>query len=132
MFAQLAALGARLTALHLLDSPELGTPTCRFDGDGDAVVARTKTGGFRYDSDAQRVYINKTQYFGPVPPEVHDYRIGGYQVCDKWLKDRRGRRLDLDDIRTYCRMVTAIGMTLKIQEEMDGLYSETEKDLTEV
>ena len=132
VFAQLAALGARLTALHLLDSPELDTPTCRFEGDGDAVVARTKTGGFRYDPDAQRLHINKTQYFGPVPPEVHYYRIGGYQVCDKWLKDRRGRRLDLDDIRTYCRMVTAIGMTLKIQEEMDGLYSETEKDLTEV
>ena len=128
VFAQVAALGARLTAMHLLDSPELDTPTCRFEGDGDAVVARTKSQGFRYDPDAQRVYINKTQYFGPIPPEVHDYRIGGYQVCDKWLKDRRDRRLDLDDIRTYCRMVTAIGLTLSIQEEIDGLYPHTEKD----
>ena len=128
VFTQVAALGARLTGLHLLDSPELDTPTCRFEGDGDAMVARTKTQGFRYDSDAQRVYINKTQYFGPVSPEVHDYRIGGYQVCDKWLKDRRDRHLDLDDIRTYCRMVTAIGMTLMIQEEIDNSYSDTEKD----
>ena len=128
MFTQVAALGARLTGLHLLDSPELDTPTCRFEGDGDAMVARTKTQGFRYDSDAQRVYINKTQYFGPVSPDVHDYRIGGYQVCDKWLKDRRDRHLDLDDIRTYCRMVTAIGMTLMIQEEIDNSYSDTEKD----
>ena len=128
VFAQLAALGARLTALHLLDSPELDTPTCRFEGDGDAVVARTRSQGFRYDPDAQRLYVNKTQHFGPLPPEVHDYRIGGYQVCDKWLKDRRDRRLDLDDIRTYCRMVTAIGVTLRIQEEIDGLYSRTEKD----
>ena len=122
-------MGARLTVLHLLDSLELDTPTCRFEGDGDAVVARTKTQGFRYDADAQRVYINKTQYFGPVPSEVHNYRIGGYQVCDKWLKDRKNRRLDLDDIRTYCRMVTAIGLTLSIQKELDKLYSETEKDV---
>ena len=129
MFAQIAALGARLTALHLLDSPELDTPTCRFEGDGDAVVARTKSQGFRYDPGARRVYVNKTQYFGPLPPEIHDYRIGGYQVCDKWLKDRRDRRLDLDDIRTYCRMVTAIGVTLRVQEEIDNLYSETEKDV---
>ena len=129
VFAQVAALGTRLTALHLLDSPELDTPTCRFEGDGDAVVARTKTQGFHYDPDAQRLYINKTQYFGPVPPEVHAYRIGGYQVCDKWLKDRRDRRIDLDDIRTCCRMVTAVGMTLRIQEEMDNLYPETERNV---
>ena len=83
--------------------------------------------GFRYDPDVQRVYVNKTQYFGPVPPEVQDYRIGGYQVCDKWLKDRKDRRLDLDDIRTYCRMVTAIAATLSIQDEIDNLYPETEK-----
>jgi len=44
------------------------------------------------------------------------------------LKDRQDRRLDLDDIRTYCRMVTAIGVTLRIQEEINNLYSETEKD----
>ena len=78
------------------------------------------------------MYINKTQYFGPVSPEVHDYRIGGYQVCDKWLKDHKDRRLDLDDIRTYCRMVTAIGMTLGIQELVDDLYPETEKDIVTI
>lgn len=88
--------------------------------------------GFRYDPDAQRVFINKTQYFGPVPPDVQDYRIGGYQVCDKWLKDRKERRLDLDDIRTYCRMVTAIGATLGIQGEIDGLYSHAEEDVVAV
>ena len=129
VFARIAALGARLTALHLLDSPDLGTPTCRFEGDGDAVVARTKSQGFRYDPDVQRVYVNKTQYFGPVPPEVHDFRIGGYQVCDKWLKDRKDRRLDLYDIRTYCRMATAVGVTLGIQGEIDGLYSRAEEDV---
>ena len=39
---------------------------------------------------------------------------GGYQVCDKWLKDRKERCLELDDIRTYCRMVPAIGITLAV------------------
>jgi len=129
LFTQVAALGARLTALHLLDSPELDTPTCRFEGEGDAVVVRAKSQGFRYDSGTQRLYINRNQYFGPVPPQVHDYRIGGYQVCDKWLKDRKGRRLDLEDIRTYCRMVTAIGVTLVVQEEVDNLYAEVQRDV---
>ena len=126
LFANIAALGTRLADLHLLNSPELDPPTCRFEGQGDATVARTKAQGFRYDADKQRMYVNKTQYFGPVPPEVYEYQIGGYQVCDKWLKDRKERRLNLDDIRTYCRMVTAIGLTLTIQQELDMVYADAE------
>ena len=129
LFAALAALGTRLADLHLLTSPELDPPTCRFEGQGDAVVARTKAQGFNYDTDAQRMYINKTQYFGPVSPEVYEYQIGGYQVCDKWLKDRKGRRLELNDIRTYCRMVTAIGQTRAIQQELDIVYGGVEDTL---
>ncbi len=128
LFAELANLGARLAGLHLLKSPELDPPTCRFEGEGDAKVAKTKAQGFRYDPEDERLYINRTQYFGPVPRETYEYRIGGYQVCQKWLKDRRERRLELDDIRTYCRIVTAIGHTLTIQHQIDALYPEAEED----
>ena len=128
LFTNFAALGTRLADLHLLKSPELDPPTCRFEGEGNAVVARTKAQGFRYDAGEQRMYVNKTQYFGPVALEVHEYQIGGYQVCDKWLKDRKERRLDLDDIRTYCRMVTAIGITLAIQQELDRAYADMENN----
>jgi hypothetical protein len=129
LFAQLASLGKRLSDLHLLTSSELDPSACRFEGEGDSIVMRTKAQGFRYDPDECRMYINKTQYFGPIPPEIHAYRIGGYQVCDKWLKDRKDRPLGLQDIRTYCQMVTAIGITLEIQQELDILYPNTEQDI---
>ena len=129
LFVDLAALGVRLVNLHLLKSPELDPPACRFEGQGDTMVARTKSQGFRYDPHEQRIYINKTQYFDPVPPEVHQYRVGGYQICLKWLKDRKERHLDLGNIRTYCRIVTAIGLTLAIQQEIDPLYHDAEKNL---
>ncbi len=132
LFSELAALGERLAALHLLKSPELDPPTCRFEGEGDSVVARTKAKGFGYDPDEQRMYVNRTQAFGPVPPDVYGYRIGGYQVCEKWLKDRKDRRLELDDIRTYCRMVTALGRTLEIQQEIDTLYPGIEEHFVAV
>ena len=96
------------------------------------MVARTKAQGFRYDSDECCIYINKTQYFGPISPEIYEYRIGGYQVCDKWLKDRKERRLDLNDIRTYCRMVTAIGITIGIQQELDIMYLDVEQNLVTI
>jgi predicted helicase len=126
LFIEFANLGARLAGLHLLKSPELDPPTCRFEGQGDAKVAKTKAQGFRYEADEERLYVNRTQYFGPVPREVYEYRIGGYQVCQKWLKDRRERRLELDDIRAYCRIVTAIGHTLTIQHQIDVLYPEAD------
>lgn len=132
LFTKLTDLGARLTALHLLKSQELAEPTCRFEGQGEMDVAKTKSKGFCYESETQRMYINKTQYFEPIPPDVHEYRIGGYQVCDKWLKDRRERRLELKDIQTYCRMVTAIGKTIEIQNELDTLYPDVEKNLVSI
>ena len=132
LFGKLAELGSRLTELHLLTSPELDQPTCQFPTQGTMKVAKTKADGFRYDSDKHRIYINKMQYFTPIPPDVYEYLIGGYQVCDKWLKDRKERRLGLKDIQTYCRMVTAIGKTIEIQKELDTLYPDVEKDLVTI
>jgi predicted helicase len=126
LFSELAVLGARLKALHLLKSPELDPPACQFDGEGDSRFARGKKAGLRYETNEARVYINKTQYFAPVPPEVWTYQVGGYQVCEKWLKDRVERRLELDDIRTYCRIVTALKLTIDIQQEIDALYANVE------
>ena len=77
----------------------------------------------------KRVYINKTQYFEGVEQEVWDYQIGGYQVLDKWLKDRKKRILNLDDIKHYCRVVTAISKTIEIHGEIDALYPGVEKDV---
>ena len=74
------------------------------------------------------MYVNKTYYFDPVPPEVHEYQIGGYQVYDKWLKYHKDRRLNLDDICTYCRIVTAIGITLAIQQEIGMVYADAENN----
>ena len=132
LFDKLAGLGSRLVALHLLESPELDPPTCRFDGEGDTKVARTKAQGFRFDPAEQRMHVNRTQYFSPLSPEVYQYRIGGYQVCEKWLKDRKERRLHTTDIRTYCRMVTAIERTITIQQQLDDLYPNVEKKFVQV
>ena len=129
VFHEISALGERLISLHLLKSPELDRPAARFEGDGDNRVAKNKNKGFRYDPKETRTYVNMTQYFAPVPLDVWEYRIGGYQVCEKWLKDRKERCLDLEDIRTYCRIVTAIKRTIEITEEIDALYSKVEADL---
>ncbi|MBN1255837.1 MAG: N-6 DNA methylase [Deltaproteobacteria bacterium] len=132
LFQTLAALGKRLVDLHLLRSEELDQPLARFEGTGDGRVAKTGRQGFRYDAQGERVYINPNQYFTPVPQEAWEYQIGGYQVLEKWLKDRRERRLSLEESKTYCRIVTALHRTIAIQEEIDALYPEIEKKVVDV
>lgn len=74
-----------------------------------------------------RVYVRKRdlqggakgQYFEGVPPEVWNFHIGGYQVCKKWLKDRRGGTLTYEDLEHYRKVVTALSETIRPMAEID-------------
>jgi hypothetical protein len=72
-----------------------------------------------YDERRKRVNINKFQYFEKVEPEVWNFHVGGYQVCHKWLKDRKGRKLNYDDITGYQKIVVALRETIKLMESID-------------
>jgi predicted helicase len=115
-FDALAQLGGALIDLHLLRDPALNTPSCKYPVGGDHRVKRVE-----YDEKAQRVWINGAQYFEPVPPEVWAYRVSGYQVCHKWLDDRKGATLSYDERLTYQRMVTALERTLALQAQIDAV-----------
>ncbi len=65
------------------------------------------------------VFINEQQGFEGVPQEVWEFHVGGYQVCEKWLKDRRGRQLSAEDIAHYQKIVVALGETIKLMARVD-------------
>jgi hypothetical protein len=90
---------------------------------------RNRVKKLKYDDKAERVYVNKEQFFEGISAELWSYQIGGYQVCDKWLKDRKERLLSLDEIQTYCRIVTAIHKTIEIQKSIDKSYEDLERAL---
>ena len=48
-------------------------------------------------------------------------------VLRKYLKDRKGR--NMEDAPRYCRIVTAVNKTIKLQKKIDELYPEIEKEL---
>ena len=122
LFTALAAKGRELVALHLLrseDAPQLDKLITKFPIAGTDEVTRT-----RYVPDKQRVEINDDQYFSNVPPEVWEFTIGGYRVCEKWLKDRKGRVLSNDDIQHWQRVVVALNETRRLMAEIDALIPE--------
>lgn len=124
LFKKMSEYGHRLVELHLLKSPELDSPIIRFRGEGDNRIEKPK-----YDGKTENIYVNKEQYFEGISQKVWEYQIGGYQVCEKWLKDRKERLLSLDEIQTYCRIVTAIKKTIEIQKEIDKVYSALESTI---
>lgn len=127
VFIRLGEYGEKLVDLHLLKSDFLTPPIARFQGQGNNRVAKSKCIGRNYKPEEKRVYINKDkQYFEGIEPDVWEYQIGGYQVLDKWLKDRREKKLSLDEIKHYCKIITALKRTIEIQEEIDNIYPEVE------
>lgn len=117
LFWTLCARGEELVALHLMK--KFGSLAVGFPVTGDGKVEKV-----RYvEPDKKtpcRVWINKTQYFEGVPPEIWDFHIGGYQVCEKWLKDRKNRTLSYEDIRHYERIVAALSETIRLMDEIDA------------
>jgi len=127
LFNRISEYGKRLVELHLLKSPDLDPAILRLQGKGDNKVEKLK-----YDRKEKRLYLNQNQYFEGITEDVWQYQIGGYQVCDKWLKDRKGKRLSLEDVRHYSRIVISLLKTIKIQKSIDDVYAGVEKDIIEI
>jgi hypothetical protein len=113
-----------LRELHLLESPEVENYITQYPVDGDNVVVKPV---FVISSpldglgEVGKVFINDTQYFDNVPKTAWEFYIGGYQPAQKWLKDRKGRELNFEDILHYQKMIVALKRTSELMEEIDGV-----------
>lgn len=123
LFIKLSKLGQQLADLHLLKSNQLANAISKFPNSGSNKVAKPKY-------TEEKVWINNEQYFDGITKAVWHYPIGGYQVCDKWLKDRNSRMLSLEEIKTYCKIATALAKTIELQHEIDKHYDDIEASLT--
>lgn len=117
LFRQLAAYGEELVALHLMKSPKLDNTITQYeDRTGNRVV---DAGHPKYQQGD--VIINKKgDRFTRVPENVWNFYVGGYQVCQKWLKDRKGRTLSNEDILHYQRIVVALQQTTELMATIDA------------
>lgn len=127
-FWQLVQLGSEIRQLHLLEGISNKDLTTRFSGKGENVVEKpvfvrdaelTTTDGVAALAMTGKVYINATQYFENIPESAWNFYIGGYQPAQKWLKDRKGRTLDFQDVLHYQKMIYAMTNTERLMGEID-------------
>ena len=135
-FWQLVKLGGEIRQIHLLESSVVENYITQYPIDGDNVVGKIffEANPVRVQNSDRvegRVYINydKTtpsgagglQYFDNVPQVAWEFYIGGYQPAQKWLKDRKERKLEFDDILHYQKIIVALSETDRIMGEIDKI-----------
>jgi predicted helicase len=116
-FWKLVKLGGKLRQLHLMEGVEPQQGLADYNVAGSNVVEKQEyTNG--------KVYINDMQFFDHVPAEVWNFYIGGYQPAQKWLKDRKGKMLNFNDIQHYRKIVSVLKETIDVMHEVDVCFHE--------
>lgn len=111
---QLVKLGGQIREIHLLESQTVEKYITQYPIDGNNLVVKPN-----YENG--KVYINDTQYFDNVPQVAWDFYIGGYQPAQKWLKDRKERTLEFDDILHYQKIIVALTETDRLMNEINKI-----------
>ncbi|MBI3849502.1 MAG: hypothetical protein HY298_04310 [Verrucomicrobia bacterium] len=106
--------GAELVALYLMESPRFDNFKTTFPLKGNDTVEKVQ-----YTDDDKRVWINAWQLFGGVSKAVWEFHLRGHQVCEKWLKVRRGRKCVYADCQHFQQIIVALNETIRFPEEID-------------
>jgi len=114
LFWELVEKGEKLVQFHLMK--ETGNAISTYPIAGSDIVEQVK-----YNENNQQVWINSQQYFDQVPPQIWNFYIGGYQVCQKWLKDRKGRQLNFNDLTHYQNIISILAETIEIMADIDQI-----------
>lgn len=113
-FLRIAAIGTQLRQLHLMEKVPTMPSVAQFTVAGDNLVDMPE-----YREGC--VFINRTQCFSNVPEVAWSFYIGGYQPAQKWLKDRKGRKLEFDDILHYRKIIAVLLETDRLMKELDAV-----------
>ena len=123
LFRSISKLGKRLSDLHVMSCPSLSALVTSCVGEGEFQVEKVS-----YSNETVWIDKAKTRGFEGVLEEVWKFHIGGYQVCEKWLKDReakggknprQGRVLTDEDVEHYQKILVAISETIRIMAKID-------------
>ena len=124
LFRALCGIGEQLTWLHLMEGETQSITCYPVSGNRNHHVEQIRYVAREDDETMGRVWINATQYFENVPVAAWEMHIGGYQVCQKWLKDRKGRTLKAEEVAHYQKIVAVLTETIRLMREIDGVIEQ--------
>jgi len=114
-FDKISKLGTELIDVHLLES-EVDKGLGDFIGKGSNTIETIK---FSEEKRIFKLHINKSQYFNNVAKEIWEFQIGGYNVIDKFLKERKTRELTIDEVEKVTSIINALAFTIDQMKKID-------------
>ncbi len=127
-FWQLVKLGGEIRKVHLLESPKVKKYITSYPKDGGnritTKIAQKDWELFDKKNQRGRIWINEEQYFDNIPLIAWEFYIGGYQPAQKWLKDRKEKKLTYKDISHYQEIIVALTETAGLMKEIDKIEIE--------
>jgi type I restriction-modification system DNA methylase subunit len=124
LFRDLSGIGAELLALHLMESPKLNDSAGTYRGPVAPEVGRIgwSDNTVWLDGEAKKNEGAAAGFRG-VTKSVWNFHIGSYQICERWLKDRKGRTLSKGEILHYEKIVIALSETIRLMKEVDKVIA---------
>ena len=113
-FLEFSALGWELINTHLLQSDTLDSVI------GEAKYKDSKNKNLKiekiiYEPKEQKLFVNENLHFCGVSEAVWEYKIGGYQVLDKYLKSHKGEKIDHAH---FSRVIQTLHRSLEIESQI--------------
>lgn len=125
IFTKMVNYGKELIDLHLMEkTPNYQQIRINTNTNDYLTVVEKLNSKQRYKENENKIYINHTLFIEEISKEIWEYKIGSYQVIDKWLKYRIGRELDYNDLKLLEDMVKVIKRTIEIQEKLKEINLE--------
>lgn len=103
-FLKFAKLGEELYNLHLENlkiQKEVGEPMFKDNKNKNEKIVKAI-----YNENEKDLFVNESLYFKNVDKEVWKYKIGGYQVLDKYLKSHKNENIDYEHFENVIKILT--------------------------
>lgn len=115
-FLKFAKLGEELYNLHLGNlkiQKEVGEPMFKDNQNKNEKIVKAI-----YNENEKDLFVNESLYFKNVDKEVWEYKIGGYQVLDKYLKSHKNENIDYEHFENVIKILTR---SIEIEAEISKL-----------
>lgn len=115
-FLKFAKLGEELYNLHLGNlkiQKEVGEPMFKDNKNKNEKIVKAI-----YNENEKDLFVNESLYFKNIDKEVWEYKIGGYQVLDKYLKSHKNENIDYEHFENVIKILTR---SIEIEAEISIL-----------
>ena len=115
-FLKFAKLGEELYNLHLENlkiQKEVGEPMFKDNKNKNEKIVKAI-----YNENEKYLFVNESLYFKNVDKEVWEYKIGGYQVLDKYLKSHKNENIDYEHFENVIKI---LARSIEIEAEISKL-----------